>query len=65
MSLILLDPALRDARREVDKQTDRGAAIIACAILDEELTRALQQRLILTSTVTAGHLVTVEPARPL
>jgi DNA-binding MltR family transcriptional regulator len=28
-----------------------GAAVIACAILDEVLTRALQQRLILTATV--------------
>jgi DNA-binding MltR family transcriptional regulator len=51
MSLVLLDPALRDARREVDKQTDRVAAIIACAIVDEVLTRALQRRLILTSDV--------------
>lgn len=51
MSFLLLDPALRAARREVDEQTDRAAAIIACAILDDVLTRALQKRLILAGNV--------------
>ena len=37
MSVLLIDPVLRAARREVDEQTDRGAAIIevcrrACVI---------------------------------
>src|SRR3974377_107605 len=51
MTLLHIDPTLRPALKEVDKQSDRGAAIIACAIVDELLTRALQKPLILTSEV--------------
>jgi DNA-binding MltR family transcriptional regulator len=37
---------------EIDVQTDRGAAIISGAILEEQLTEALKRRLILTASLS-------------
>jgi DNA-binding MltR family transcriptional regulator len=37
---------------EIDAQTDRGAAIISGAILEEQLTDALRHRLILTASLS-------------
>ena len=42
---------LKDIERELATQTDRGAAIIGAAILDDFLTDALKKRLILTADV--------------
>ena len=45
MIVSILKKTLKDIETELAEQTDRGAAIIACAILDDFLTEALQKRL--------------------
>jgi DNA-binding MltR family transcriptional regulator len=49
---------------EVEAQTDRGAAIIAAAIVDDLLTEALRRRLILTTTL-AENLFNFDKNGPL
>jgi hypothetical protein len=55
---------LIDIASELQAQTDRGAAIIGAAIVDDFLTDALKNRLILTAEV-AGRLFSYEANGPL
>jgi hypothetical protein len=59
-----LKDTLKDIEAELAAQTDRGAAIIGCAILDDFLAEAIEARLILT-TSTKERLFNHEKNGPL
>ena len=64
MIVSILKKTLKDIETELAEQTDRGAAIIACAILDDFLTEALQKRLV-TNKEVIGRLFNYEANGPL
>ena len=64
MLVSVLKKSLENIESELEKQTDRGAAIIACAILDEFLTEAIENRLLMNKRV-ADRLFNYEKNGPL
>lgn len=52
MLVSALKAELQHIKTELEAQTDRGAAIIGCAIVDDFLTDAIKKRLILKSDVS-------------
>jgi hypothetical protein len=51
MLISALKAELQDIGTELAQQTDRGAAIIGCALVEDFLTDAIKKRLILTSAL--------------